>query len=124
MDDEEFIQFLVKEGYAEPEARALVGQVYDDDSEIAPEGFFDIRTRDGSTVEVEVDGSMGFAGVLRFIVTGEPSREQRREIELREANARIAELGRHNGQLAARLAESEAELSQLRSGPDGSGPAT
>ena len=73
MDDEEFIQFLVKEGYAEPEARALVGQVYEDDCEIAPEGFFDISGRDGRTVEVEVDGSMGFAGVLRFIVTGEPS---------------------------------------------------
>lgn len=83
MDEDEFIQFLIAQGYSEAGARALV-----DDEDLAPDGFLEIRGRDGQAVEVEVDASMGFAGVIRFTVPGQPGREER-EDEVRRRNTRL-----------------------------------
>lgn len=67
MDDEEFTRFLVARGYDREAARALIGQVYDD--EIGGDGFLDIEGQD-SLVVIEIDASMGFAGILRFKIFG------------------------------------------------------
>lgn len=107
MSEDEFTQFLVEQGYTEAEARALVDQVLDDDSGIAPDGFLDIRGRDGRAVEVEVDASMGFAGVLRFIVPG----QEERAAGLAAAEARIAEVEAERDEARRELARCRGDLS-------------
>ena len=71
MDEDEFITFLTARGYSAADARALVDQVLD--GNLAPDGFLDVTCGDGHVVQVEVDDSMGFAGVVRFNVPGQPA---------------------------------------------------
>jgi hypothetical protein len=94
VDEEQFIQYLIAQGYSEAGARALI-----DDEDLAPDGFLEIRARDGSTVTVEVDASMGFAGVILFTVPGQPGPAER-ETEVR----------RRNTQLVLALAAAEARI--------------
>lgn len=98
MDEEEFIQFLVAQGYGEAEARALAS-----DEDLAADGFLEIRARDGRMMAVEVDDSMGFAGVVRFTVPGQPGREEREDA-----------VRRRNTQLVLALAAAEAERDEAR----------
>jgi hypothetical protein len=98
VDEDEFTRYLAAQGYSEAEARALAG-----DEDLAPDGFLEITARDGRTVEVGVDASMGFAGVMRFTVPGQPGREEREE-----------EVRRRNTQLVLDLAAAEAERDEAR----------
>lgn len=59
-------------------------------------------------MKVEVDGSMGFAGLLRFIVPGHPGHEA----------GHAADLGRRDDRLAIDLAAAEAEIARLRQDRD------
>jgi hypothetical protein len=75
LDIDDFIGFLVLQGYAEYEALALAGQAFDDDFDPSLD-HLEIRDRNGRPVKVGIDASMGFAGQLRFIVHGQPAAER------------------------------------------------
>jgi hypothetical protein len=105
VDEEEFTQYLIAQGYSEAEARALAG-----DEDLAPDGFLEITGRDGRPVQVGVDASMGFAGVVRFTVPGQPGREER-EDEVRRRNTQLV-LDLAAAQ--ARITAAEAERDEAR----------
>lgn len=93
MDVDEFIAFLLAQGYAESEARALVDHVFSDDfaddfDDFEEPDHLDIRDRNGQVVAIEIDYSMSERGVLRFIVRGQPAAERpSRQADLLKAAA-------------------------------------
>jgi hypothetical protein len=108
VDEEEFTEYLIAQGYSEAETRALI-----DDEDLAPDGFLEVRGRDGRPVEVEVDASMGFAGVIRFSVPGQPGREER-EAEVRRRNTRLVlDLAAAEARAAVAEAERDEALREL-----------
>ena len=90
MDEDEFMQFLLEQEYAGPEARALIDQALNGDLD-----YLDIRDKNGRAVEVEIDASMGFAGQIRFIVHEQPAAERpSRQADLLKAAADALDDGR------------------------------